>query len=370
MARIRARWYHLDQVLAKLLQSESGHRLFDPAPDAFEDRAGGCDPIAWMGASNPGRPIPRSVLEHEETVSMLGKLKEMFGPGSSTPGSVRRRRVNLQRRFTIVSETARGSMSRVYRALDNETGRTICLKVQHRKKNEAAAARASGQEARPLEGEMAIQLVHSHVVRTFEYGDSNQGEHYLVMEYVDGVSLQYIRESRSARTAQRVELLAQAAEGLAAVHAAGFIHHDINPRNFLVNREQQVKLIDFGLTVPNTPAFCRPGNRTGTLQYMAPELLRREPIDERIDIFAFGVLAFELLTDRLPYDANNSTTLMLQRINTEPLDPAVVKPKLSDEICEILRKLTSRRKEQRWAAMSTLPEALRSVPAKRPRASQ
>ena len=79
------------------------------------------------------------------------------------------------------------------------------------------------------------------------------------MEYIDGVSFQYVRETRSARTAQKVELLAQAAEGLAAVHAAGFIHHDINPRNFLVNREQHVKLIDFGLAIPNTPAFRRPG---------------------------------------------------------------------------------------------------------------
>ncbi len=119
--------------------------------------------------------------------------------------------------------------------------------------------------------------------------------------------------------------------------------------------------------MPNTPAFRKPGNRTGTLQYMAPELLRREPIDERIDIFAFGVLAFEFLTDRLPYDANNSTTLMLQRINTEPLDPVKVKPKLSDEICAILRQLTARRPDDRWAKMSTLPEALRSVPAKRKR---
>jgi serine/threonine protein kinase len=300
---------------------------------------------------------------------MLGKIKEMFGPGSATGDSVRRRRVNLQRRFTIVSEMAHGSMSRVYRAIDNETGRTICLKVQHREKNQAAVARASGLEPRPPEGEIAIQLVHPHVVRTFEYGDSNQGEHYLVMEYIDGVSFQYLREARLARTAQRAELLAQAAEGLAAVHSAGFIHHDINPRNFLVAREQQVKLIDFGLAVPNTPAFRRPGNRTGTLQYMAPELLRREPIDERIDIFAFGVVAFELLTDRLPYDASNTTTLMIQRINTEPLDPVVVKPKLSDEICDILRKLTARRREQRWPSMSTLPEALRSVPAKRPRSS-
>ncbi len=203
---------------------------------------------------------------------MLGKLMEMFGPSTSTRGGGQRRRVNLQRRFSIVSETSRGSMSRVYRAIDNETGRTVCLKVQKREKNEAAAARTSTQEPRPLEGEIAIQLVHPHVVRTFEYGDSNRGEHYLVMEYVDGVSLQYIRETRSARTAQKVELLAQAAEGLAAVHAAGFIHHDINPRNFLVNRNQAVKLIDFGLSVPNTAAFRKPGNRTGTLQYMAPEL--------------------------------------------------------------------------------------------------
>ena len=217
-------------------------------------------------------------------------------------------------------------MSRVYRALDNQTGRTVCLKVQSREKNEAAASRASSQRAtaaRGRDGDAPGASAYRSHVRIWDvdpgralpgHGIHRRGE------------LQFVRETRSARTAEKVELLAQAAEGLAAVHAAGFIHHDINPRNFLVDRDQQVKLIDFGLTVPNTPAFCRPGNRTGTLQYMAPELLRREPIDERIDIFAFGVLAFEFLTDRLPYDATNSTTMMLQRINTEPLDPAVVKP--------------------------------------------
>jgi serine/threonine protein kinase len=299
---------------------------------------------------------------------MLGKMMEFFGSGTSASSTGPRRRENLQRRFSIVSQTSQGSMSRVYRAIDNETARTVCLKVQSREKNEAAKSRASATEVRPSEGEMAIHFVHPHVVRTHEYGTSAQGEHYLVMEYIDGVSIQYIRESRSARTAHKVELLAQAAEGLAALHASGFIHHDINPRNFLVNREQNVKLIDFGLTVPNTPAFRRPGNRTGTLQYMAPELLRREPIDERIDIFAFGVLAFEFLTDRLPYDATNTTAMMLQRINSEPLDPADVKPKLSEELCNVLRQLTARRRDERWPRMCTLPETLRSIPPKRPRA--
>jgi serine/threonine protein kinase len=297
---------------------------------------------------------------------MIGKLKDLLGPGSSGASRNTRRRVNLQRRFTIISETARGSMSRLYRALDNETGRTVCLKVQSREKNEAAVNRASRTAQRPLEGEIGLKLNDPHVVRTFDCGFSTQGEHFLVMEFIDGTSFQYIREARTARSAEKVELLAQAAEGLAAVHAAGFIHHDINPRNYLVAKEQ-VKLIDFGLTVPNTEDFRRPGNRTGTLQYMAPELLRREQIDERIDVFAFGVLAFEFLTDRLPYDATNTTTLMLQRINTEPLDPAKVKPKFSEELCQILRQLTARRKEQRWPTMSTLSDALRNVPVKRPR---
>jgi serine/threonine protein kinase len=296
---------------------------------------------------------------------MLGRLKEIFAssPSSSSPGGSRR--VNLEKRFSIVSETSRGSMSKVYRALDNLTGKTVCLKVQSREKNEAATARASSRERRPFEGEMAFHLVHPHIVRTLEHGTTNRGEHFLVMEFIDGVSFQFVRENRSARTAEKVELLAQGAEGLAALHAAGFIHHDVNPRNFLVTRDQQVKLIDFGLSVPNRPTFCGPGNRTGTIQYMAPELLRREAIDERIDIFAFGIMAFEFLTERLPYDATTNAAIMLQRINAEPLDPAVVKPQLSEELCGILRQLTAKKPAQRWAEMKTLPQALRNVPIKR-----
>jgi len=299
---------------------------------------------------------------------MLAKLKEMFVAGPSVAGSPRRSRVNLQRRFTILTDaSSQGSMSRVYKALDSETGRTVCLKVQIRDKNAAAMARASREEARPPEGEIAIQVVSPHVVRTLEYGDTNNNEHYLMMEFIEGFSFQYLHDSKTGRTAQKVEWLAQAAEGLASVHAAGFIHHDINPRNFLLTREHVVKLIDFGLAIPNTPAFRGPGNRTGTLQYMAPELIRRESIDERIDIFGFGVLAFEMLTGRLPYEGTNSTTMMLHRINTEPHDPAKVKPKLSDELCDVLRKLTARKRENRWPTMANLAETLRSIPAKRSR---
>jgi serine/threonine protein kinase len=208
-------------------------------------------------------------------------------------------------------------------------------------------------------------VIHPHVVRTFDYGPSTRGEHFLVMEFIDGTSLQYVRESRSAPDlADKLELLAQAAEGLAACHAAGVIHHDINPRNYLLDRERNIKLIDFGLAIPNTPAFCRPGNRTGTLNYMAPELVRRETIDERIDVFAFGAMAFEFLTDRLPYDSTTSITALLARINHDPLDPAKANPTLPAAVHDLLRKLIARRKDQRWPKMETVPDALRAIAAR------
>ncbi|WP_406695237.1 serine/threonine-protein kinase [Singulisphaera sp. Ch08] len=298
---------------------------------------------------------------------MLGKLKDMFGskkPSGATQsgGATRRSRVNLQRRFTLVALTGQGSMSRVHRAVDNQTGRVVCLKIQIPEKNEAAAAR-SAKATRPPEGEISSQVIHPHVVKTYDYGQSTKGEHFLAMEFIEGVSLKYVRESHSTNLGEKLELLAQAAEGLAAVHAHGFIHHDVGPQNFLVDRDQRVKLIDFGLAVPNTPLFNRPGNRTGTLQYMAPELIRRETTDERLDIFSFGALAFEFLTDRLPYDAghNNSMAMLLQRINSEPLDPALANPRLPSELTDLIRKLIARRKADRWPSMANLAEAFRSI---------
>jgi eukaryotic-like serine/threonine-protein kinase len=288
------------------------------------------------------------------------KKKELVGAeGSSAP---KRRRVNIERRFTVISQFAQGSMSKVFRAVDNDSGRTICLKVQHREKTAAAKARTI-KAGRLSEGEIAIRIVHPNVVRTFEFGETTANDYYIVMEFIDGVSVQYLRESKSLTHERKLDVLAQAAEGLGAVHAQGFIHHDFGPKNLLVDRENQVKLIDFGLAVPNTPDFRKPGNRTGTLNYMAPELLRREPTDERIDIFSYGVMAFELFTDRLPYEGTNQMAVMLSRINSDPMDPARANPKLSPQLCAFLRKATARHRKDRYASMAEVIQALKVLPA-------
>ncbi len=210
-----------------------------------------------------------------------------------------------------------------------------------------------------------MRIVHPHVARTLDWGYTYEGEQFIVMEYIDGVSLEYVRGAIKLGTRGKMKLLVQAAEGFAAIHAAGFIHHDINPCNILINKKNQVKIIDFGLAVPNTPAFHKPGNRTGALPYMAPELIRRESTDEKLDVFAFGVVAFEFLTNKLPFGGGGDSMAMIrERINKDALDPAVANPKLSEDLCSLLRRALAKRKEDR-PSMAELARRLADVPPER-----
>jgi serine/threonine protein kinase len=294
---------------------------------------------------------------------MLESLKEMF-KSKKDGAPVLGGRIDINDRFLLGEKTSQGSMSRVYKAIDRQRDQTVCLKIQLREKCEAAAERSS--KDKPNEGQIGYQIHHPHVVQTLDWGYTTDDELFIELEYVDGVSLDYVRKSIKLGLRGKLKVLAQAAEGLAAIHAAGFIHHDINPGNVLINRENQVKIIDFGLAVPNTASFHKPGNRTGALPYMAPELIRREVTDHRLDIFAFGALAFEFLTNRLPYEptGGNSMAMMLQRINQAPIDPAEANPRLSEEVCVILRKALARR-EERWTSMADMAKALAVAPAKR-----
>ena len=272
------------------------------------------------------------------------------------------KRVNVEKRFTIISECGVGSMSRVYKALDNQSGRVVCLKIQDRTKADAAAGRTSGS-GRPPEGEVGMKIHHKNVVKTFDFGVTPKKEQFLTMEFIEGVSLVSIREGRSRDLAGKVELLLQAAEGLSAVHKAGYFHHDFGPKNVLVTRENVAKLIDFGLAIPDIPAFRRPGNRTGTLQYMAPEVLRREPKDKRLDVFSWGIMAFELLTNRMPYEATKDQMAMMRsRMNADPIDIAQVDPNLPDDLAAVIRKALARRPDDRWPSMEPIIAALLESP--------
>jgi serine/threonine-protein kinase len=163
-------------------------------------------------------------------------------------------------------------------------------------------------------------------------------------------------------------LLRQAAEALDAVHKAGFIHRDVCPRNLIFTQDNQsVKLTDFGLTVPATPPFMQPGNRTGTPEYMAPELIRRQPTDQRVDVFAFGVTAYEICTSHLPWlrrksDLEAMTHAMTAMSHIEsPRDIREYRPQINPALAKLIHSCIEPDIKKRCPSMEQVLRALRRV---------
>lgn len=211
-------------------------------------------------------------------------------------------KVDVTRRFEILRKAVSGTMSDFHLARDRETGETVGLKILDKVKTEQLEARFRGLN-RPPEGEIAARFDHPAIVKTYRHGVTTKNEQFIVMEFLDGPGLNSLIIDRSKLLdGNRLTLMRQAAEALHAVHEAGFIHRDVCPRNFVCSKEaDSLKLIDFGLTVPATKEFMQPGNRTGTPNYMAPEIVRRKPTDRRLDIYAYGASMFEMFAFELPW---------------------------------------------------------------------
>jgi serine/threonine protein kinase len=130
----------------------------------------------------------------------------------------------------------------------------------------------------------------------------------------------------------------------------------------MIDKEGVVKLIDFGLTIPFTPQFTAPGNRTGTLDYLAPELIKRKSTDHRVDLFALGVTAYEVFTNHLPWERTPSSEENLRRrINTAPRNAKDLRPDLDDDLVKVLMKAISREPTGRYASARQFKEALQSL---------
>ncbi len=259
-------------------------------------------------------------------MGFLNSIKSIFSSG----------KLHVPSRFALLRAAVSGTMSKFYMARDLRTEQIVGLKILDKEKTHAFEARFKGL-TKPTEGEIAMQFDHPRIITTFEHGLTTDGEQYLVMEFIDGPNLNAVLINRDpVLDGRRVRFIQQAAEALGAVHEAGFIHRDVCPRNLLLcENHEDVKLIDFGLTVPATRPFMLPGNRTGTPNYMAPELVRRQPTDQRVDIFALGVSAFELLTGELPW-ARGTTGMAAMTHDQPPADIRQYRPKIHPKLAEAI----------------------------------
>jgi serine/threonine protein kinase len=291
----------------------------------------------------------------------VGWLQSLFGgkKKSNLP------RIDVNKRFDLLGRTGQGSMSKVWRARDRNLGRVVCLKILDKVKTAKFDSRFPGLQ-RPMEGAICQALRHKNVVQTFEYGLTFQGEQYVVMELIDGMGLNFLIETRNAGlNGKRINYLLQITDAVEYIHQQGYLHRDLCPRNIMVTQEGVVKLIDFGLALPYRPEFCRPGNRTGTPDYLAPELIKRVTTDSRVDMFSLGVTAYETLTNGLPWEkARGSLEVLQKHINVAGRDPRELKPDLEEVTARFLIKAIDRDPKERYQNPVEFREALKALPKK------
>jgi serine/threonine-protein kinase len=286
-------------------------------------------------------------------VTFLQKISGLFAD----------RRIDVNERFELLREAISGTMSSFYLARDRKSGQTVGLKILDPEKCAAFEARFKALK-KPSEGQIASQFKHPRIVETLEYGSTKDGRHYLVMEYVEGQGLHAILKNQNAfLDGKRLNLFRQMTEAIQAVHAAGYIHRDICPRNFIVNADAtELKLIDFGLTLPMQREYMLPGNRTGTPLYMAPEIVRRKATDLRVDIFALGVTAYQMWTFDFPWPSSDPTGKgALHHDSREPIPVLQFCPKMNKTIARTIMQCIEADPNKRPESAEAVLGALRKV---------
>jgi len=268
---------------------------------------------------------------------------------------------DIHQRFDLIGRVGQGSMSKVWRARDLLSGKTIALKVLDRAKTKRFEDRFKGLK-KPTEGEVALGLRHPYIVRTHEIGLTVNDEQFLIMDFIEGIGLSFLVEVQNeVLQKNRLRFLVQLGEAIRYLHNHNWIHRDICPRNVLVDKSSNIKLIDFGLVVPNTPAFQKPGNRTGTIAYMAPELLKRYKTDQRLDIFSFAVTAFEAFTKQYPWKTGDTMEQIRHRINTPPIEITDLVEDIDHEVANTIMRGLAPRPEDRWQTIEDILEPLRDA---------
>ncbi|MFF4271708.1 Stk1 family PASTA domain-containing Ser/Thr kinase [Streptomyces sp. NPDC001536] len=260
----------------------------------------------------------------------------------------------LDGRYRVDARIAVGGMATVYRAVDTRLDRVLALKVMH----PGLAADATFVDRFIREAKSVARLAHPNVVQVFDQGTDGSYV-YLAMEYVAGCTLRDVLRDRGAlQPRAALDILEPVLAALGAAHRAGFVHRDMKPENVLIGDDGRVKVADFGLvrsvdTVTNTT-----GTVLGTVSYLAPEQIESGTADPRVDVYACGVVLYEMLTGEKPHDGDSPAVVLYKHLHEDVPPPSGIVPGLAYELDELVASATARTPDIRpYDAVALLAQA-------------
>src|SRR5512132_1278526 len=272
--------------------------------------------------------------------------------------------VTLDGRYHVLERIAAGGMGEVFRAHDAVLAREVAVKVLHR----SLSSDPGFVERFRREARAAATLNHPNIVAVYDWG-AVDGIYYMVMEYVHGRSVREVLNARGGFAPAQAAVLDQTLAALTHAHAKGIVHRDLKPENILITTEGVVKLTDLGLARAFADARnTRAGVVTGTVQYLAPEQIRGEPADPRSDLYSLGIVAYELLTDRLPFTGETPMAIAYKHLSDRVPKPSTSAPEVGDDLDGFVASATDPDREMRPESAVAMRVDLASFAGSLPRA--
>jgi serine/threonine protein kinase len=263
-------------------------------------------------------------------------------------------------RYQLLDELGRGAMGVVYRAHDPVIGRDVAVKTMHLSADGSTANRPEFLTRFQTEARAAGILTHPNIVVVYDAGEE-AGVFYITMELVEGRSLQsLLDEHQSFPLPRAIKIIEQACSALDYAHKHNIIHRDVKPANLMIAADDTVKITDFGTAKILRFNTTETAAVIGTPSYMSPEQIKGKTVDGRSDIFALGVILYELVTGEKPFPGQNITTVIYKIVNEEPIPPRKLDPSLNAGLCNVIARALAKDPTTRFQTCGELLEALKN----------
>jgi len=264
----------------------------------------------------------------------------------------------LGERYQLQDPIGRGGMATIYRGRDTRMERIVAVKVLR----EVYSTDPKFVTRFQREAKAASALTHPNIVQVYDYGQSD-GNYYIVMELIEGADLRRYLRSRGVLAIDRAIIIAHdVALGLSAAHRRGIVHRDVKPQNVLVGRDGSIKLTDFGIASVykdiNAERLTTTGMTLGTVQYYAPEQAQGEIVSPAADVYALGIVMYEMLTGRTPFDGDTPVAVAMQHIQDIPIAPTQYNPNIPQVLEDIIMRCLEKVPEMRYRDGGVLARAL------------